>query len=289
VSEGWTRNDVDAMNRLDNQRPRGQDIRDGAPAQTGRLVCAAPNPDANLRLFCFPYAGGGTLPFRSWSKVLPASVEVYLVQLPGRETLLREPLLTRLSELVETVVPELLSHLDKPFALFGHSMGALISFEIASLLRRRYGIEPAHLFVSGCRAPQIERTKPSTYDLPEAKFLEELRRLNGTPVEVLDSPELMRLMRPILRADFELCETYTYVPTAPLDCPITAFGGLRDLEAKRSELKAWCEQTTTAFSLQMFPGDHFFLHTAQPLLLRTISHQLQRLRGRYPLLEVVDE
>lgn len=228
-------------------------------------------------MFCFPYAGGGTLTFRHWWKLLPTCVEVYLVQLPGRETLVREPPLTRLPEIVEAVVPELLPYLDKPFAFFGHSMGAFISFEIALLLRRRYQIQPAHLFVSGCRAPQIERTKPPIHNLPDARFLEELRRLNGTPEEILQNPELMQLMKPVLRADFEVSETYTYNRTAPLDCPITAFGGLQDPEAKRTELKAWCEQTSAAFSLQMFPGDHFFLHASQPLLLQTIAHQLQRL------------
>ena len=231
-------------------------------------------------MFCFPYAGGGTLPFRHWSKALPPFVELYLVQLPGREALVREPPFTRLSEIVEAAVPELLPYLDKPFAFFGHSMGAFISFEIASLLRRKYRIQPAHLFVSGCRAPQIESTKPPIYNLPEGEFLEELRRLNGTPKEVLENPELMQLVKPLLRADFEVADTYTYTRTAPLDCPITAFGGLRDPEANRMELKAWCEQTSAAFSLQIFPGDHFFLHTSQPRLLQTIAYQLQRLEAK---------
>ena len=228
-------------------------------------------------MFCFPYAGGGTLTFRHWSKALPTGVEVYLVQLPGRETLVCEPPLTRLSEIVQAIVPELSPYLDKPFAFFGHSMGAFISFEIASLLRQRYQMQPAHLIVSGCRAPQIPRTKPPIYNLPDERFLEELRRLNGTPEEVLQNPEIMQLMKPILRADFEVSETYTYGPTDPLDCPITAFGGLQDPEAKPKDVKAWCERTSAAFSLQMFPGDHFFLHASQPLLLRTIAHQLQRL------------
>lgn len=231
-------------------------------------------------MFCFPYAGGGTFIFRNWAKALPTFVEVYLVQLPGREALLREPPLTRLSQIVDAVVPELLPYIDKPFAFFGHSMGALIGFEIASLLRRRYRTQAAHLFVSGCRAPQIGPTKPPTYNLPDGMFLEELRRLNGTPEEVLANPEIMQLMEPLLRADFEVAETYAYTQAAPLDCPITAFGGLRDSEVNRTEVKAWCEQTSAAFSLQMFPGDHFFLHTSQTLLLQTIAHQLQRVEAK---------
>ena len=230
-----------------------------------------------MRLFCFPYAGGGTLTFRGWATALPDNIEIFLAQLPGRESRLHDPLFISLTALVEAAEPELLPYFDKPFAFFGHSMGSLISFELATALRRKYGIEPARLFVSGCRAPQIKRAKPPTYELPEAEFIRELRRLNGTPHEVLEDPELMRLMMPILRADFEVSETYICDEMSPLDCPITAFGGLQDPEVERKDLKAWCEQTNAPFSLQMFPGDHFFLHTAQQDLLRAVSHQLRRL------------
>jgi medium-chain acyl-[acyl-carrier-protein] hydrolase len=267
------------MNQLDIKR-RGTGVRAATPLSTRWLACARPNPQAQLRLFCFPYAGGGTLSFRGWNTKLPDNIEIFLAQLPGRESRLHDPLFNSLTALVEAAEPELLPYFDKPFAFFGHSMGALISFELATALRRKHGIEPTHLFVSGCRAPQIKRAKPPTYNLTEPEFIEELIRLNGTPREVLEDPELMRLMMPILRADFEVSETYTGDEKSPLNCPISAFGGLHDPEVERKHLKAWCEQTTAPFSLQMFPGDHFFLHTAQSDLLRAVSHQLLRLEKR---------
>jgi medium-chain acyl-[acyl-carrier-protein] hydrolase len=170
--------------------------------------------------------------------------------------------------LVQAIATALLPHLDKPFALFGHSMGAIVSFELARLLRQNYGISPVYLFVSGRRAPQIPHPKPPTYNLPEPAFLAELRRLNGTPKAVLENAELLQLLLPIVRADFEALETYFYQAQPPLECPIAAFGGLSDTETNIDNLEAWANQTTAAFSLQMLPGDHFFLHSAQSQLLQ---------------------
>ena len=156
-------------------------------------------------------------------------------------------------------------------------MGALIAFELAHKLRDEYGIVPAHLFVSGRHAPQLPETDPITYNLEEAEFIEELRRLNGTPREILENPELMHLMLPLLRADFEVVETYVYWPGPALDCPITAFGGLQDQEVSRKEVEAWREQSIASFSLRMLPGGHFFLHTARQLLLQMLSQELSNL------------
>jgi medium-chain acyl-[acyl-carrier-protein] hydrolase len=246
------------------------------PAITSWLVRLKLNPRASLHLFCFPYGGGGASIFRSWPDSLPTSIEVCPVQLPGRESRLREEPFAQVSSLVRAIAKALLLYLDRPFAFFGHSMGALIGFELSRQLRREHGLKLVHLFVSGCRAPQLPDPDPPTYDLPEPKFLEELRRLNGTPKEVLKHPELMQLMLPLLRADFEAVQTYAYSPAPPLDCPITVFGGLQDNEVKREYLEGWREQTTGSFSLQMLPGDHFFLHTAQPLLLHIITQELHQ-------------
>jgi medium-chain acyl-[acyl-carrier-protein] hydrolase len=238
------------------------------------VSCPRPNPLANLRLFCFPYAGGGALTFRTWCDRIPATVELCSVELPGRGTRLQEPLFTRLTPLVEAIAPALLPYLDKPFAFFGHSMGAMICFELTRLLRLEYNIIPVHLFVSGRRAPQIPNQKPPIHALPEALFIEELRRLNGTPEAVLENRELMELVLPILRADFAIVETYTYINEPALECPITVFGGLQDREVERENLEAWQEQTRAAFALQMFPGDHFFLNSAQAMLLESLGRSL---------------
>ena len=233
-----------------------------------------PRPQARLRLFCFPYAGGGALIFRTWADGLPADVEVCPIQLPGRGTRLMEPLFTQLSPLIQALAQALLPLLDKPFAFFGHSLGALVSFALARQLRRQYGVQPVHLFVSAGRAPQLPHQGLPVHTLPEEDFLAELRRLNGTPSAMLEHEELMQIALPVLWADFAVYETYVYATELPLNCPISTFGGLRDRTVSQSDLEAWREQTSGSFSLQMFPGDHFFLNTTQPLLLRVLSQEL---------------
>jgi medium-chain acyl-[acyl-carrier-protein] hydrolase len=235
-----------------------------------------PNPLANLRLFCFPYAGGSSVIFRTWSNGLPETVEVCAVELPGRGAQIKTPPFHRLQPLIEALTPVLLPYLDKPFALFGHSMGALVSFELARLLRKQHGLIPIHLFVSGRRAPEMNDTKPPIHDLPEAAFKEELRRFNGTPEAVLENAELMQLLLPIIRADFAVLETYIYTTEPPFDCPITAFCGLQDPEANGEEMEGWRNHTTADFSLHMLPGDHFFIQSAQALLLAKLGQELQK-------------
>jgi medium-chain acyl-[acyl-carrier-protein] hydrolase len=232
-----------------------------------------PDPKTQLRLFCFPYAGAGALIFRKWSDGLPPDIEVCPIQLPGRGTRLTEPPFTQLSCLVEALAPALVPLLDKPFAFFGHSLGALIGFELAREMRRQYGVHPVRLFVSAGRAPQIPHRAAPIHTLPDNQFLAELRRLNGTPRELLDHEELMAVMLPILRADFALYETYLYSTEPSLNCPISVFGGLQDRRVKDSDLEEWRSQTSASFSLRMFPGDHFFLK--EPLLLQALSQELQ--------------
>jgi medium-chain acyl-[acyl-carrier-protein] hydrolase len=238
------------------------------------VACAKPNPQAKFRLFCFHYAGGGASAFRTWSNSLPQSVEVCAIELPGRGSRLMEPPFTQLEPLIQKLTRVLLPYLDKPFAFFGHSMGGLVSFELTRLLRREYGVSPVHLLVSGHRAPQLPDPDPPIHALPESEFLQELRRFNGTPQAVLENAELMELLLPTLRADFAVVETYAYTPDPPLDCPIAAFGGLHDREVSCDELEAWREQTNASFLLEMFPGDHFFLHSAGSLLLQSLSQKL---------------
>ncbi|MDM9379441.1 thioesterase II family protein [Chlorogloeopsis sp. ULAP01] len=235
------------------------------------------NPQASVRLFCFPYAGGSSLIFRTWSDSLPKTVEVCPIELPGRGTQMRTAPFPRLEPLVGAIAPALIPHLNKPFAFFGHSMGAIVSFELARLLRKQYDTEPIHLFISGRRAPQILDPDPPIHALDEPAFKEELRRLNGTSETILENSELMQLLSPILRADFAVLETYVYTAEPPLDCPITAFGGLQDHKVNCEQLQAWREQTNAPFSLQMFRGDHFFLHSAQSLLLQSLSQELDRI------------
>lgn len=232
-------------------------------------------PQAKIRLFCFPYAGGGASLYRNWSKDLPSQVEVCPVQLPGRENRLLEKPFSDMPSLIATLSSVLLPYLDMPYAFFGHSMGALISFELGCYLRRYEQIsKPACLFVSGHRAPQIPDPDPPTHALPVPEFIEELRRLDGTPEEVLQNDELLRLVLPLLRADFSLCETYLYNPEEPLQCPITAFGGLQDKSVPRESIISWREQTNGQFKARFFAGGHFFLEKEQDAVLKALIQDL---------------
>lgn len=235
-------------------------------------------PSAALQLFCFPFAGGGASIFRKWGSKLPKNVEVCAVQLPGREDRLLESPFQQVQPLVETLAEAVFIDRKGPYAFFGHSMGALIAFELCRQLRRLDERQPDHLFVSGRRAPHLPDRRPTTYDLPHAEFVQELRRLSGTPNEVLQDPDMMAFIMPTLRADFTLCETYSYVDDMPLTCSISAFGGLKDRDVDYDEVAGWRETTTGSFSLQMIPGGHFFLlGPGEAQLLAALSDELGRL------------
>ncbi|MGB3637974.1 MAG: thioesterase II family protein [Rivularia sp. (in: cyanobacteria)] len=237
-----------------------------------------PFSQASLRLFCFPYAGASSRIFRKWARSLPANIELCPVELPGRGTQIKSPSFTSIEALVRAIAPMLLPYLDKPFAFFGHSMGGLLSFELARYLRKQYDKKPVGLFVSASRAPQIPSSKPPIHTLSEIEFKQELSRLNGTPASVLQNTELMQLLIPILRADFAVLETYVYTQEPPLECPIVAFGGLEDREVTLAELEGWRSQTQSSFKLQLFPGDHFFIHSAQSLLWENLIKYLQNIK-----------
>ena len=246
------------------------------------IMYRKPRPQARLRLFCFPYAGGGAAVYRTWADSLPVQVEVCPIQLPGRESRMREQAFTNMPDLLSALLPALLPSFDLPFVLFGHSMGSLIAFEIARALRRSNGPQPLAVLASGHRAPQIPDEDPPIYDLPEPEFIHELRQFNGTPEMVLQNTELMMLLLPVLRADFELVGTYTYTPEAPLTLPLSAFGGTQDADVSAEQLAAWREQTSGPFTRRMYPGDHFFINSLREPLLRDVATDLTRLLQRLP-------
>lgn len=234
-----------------------------------------PKLKTRLRLFCFPYAGGDASIFRAFSEFLPADVEVWPVQLPGRGSRFTEIPFSRMDDLIYAIEKELSPYLDIPYAFFGHSMGALISFELMCALRRvGHVLEPVRLFVSAHRAPQLPVLRPLIHHLPELALIEELRRLKGTPEEVLNNPELLKILFPLLRADFTLCGTYIYKQESPFLCPITVFGGLQDEVVPRESILAWKVQTRGDFKTLFFAGDHFFLHKERIALLEALSQDL---------------
>jgi len=239
-----------------------------------RVGRSRPGPEAALRLFCFPYAGGSAPVFHPWRDALPESVEVCAMQAPGRGSRLGERPFTRLLPLVAALSKAIPSLLDRPFAFFGHSIGGLVAFELAHRLRASGGPAPLRLFVAGCNPPQLPNPHPPIHNLPDDALIDELRALDGTPEAVFDHKELMALMLPALRADFALLETYTYRPRPPLEVPITVFGGADDRRAPPDGLDAWRAQTGAAFALHVLPGGHFFLHDSQDRLLALLADAL---------------
>lgn len=238
-------------------------------------VSISPSRGCRLgRLFCFPFAGGGATAYYRWADHVLADIELARVHLPGRETRLREPLINRLTSMVDTLVEELIDWIDGPFAFFGHSLGALLAFELARALRRRHGLLPVHLFISGYRAPQLPPPESPFSHLPDGDFLSHVRQYGGIPNNVAQHEELMEIFLPILRADFEIMETYVFREELPLECPITAFGGLSDPKISCQNIAAWDTHTSTRFRTHFFSGGHFFLHDSEPLLLEQINLQL---------------
>jgi medium-chain acyl-[acyl-carrier-protein] hydrolase len=200
---------------------------------------------------------------------------VYPVEFPGRGGRISEPLCTSLPSLLDDLILSVLQQIEgKPFAFFGHSLGALVAFELTRRLRSKFNLEPLCLFVSGRVAPNLRDTSSQMHTLPEQKFIERLRKFNGTPEEILSDPPMMQFMMPILRADFAVAETYQHVLENPLDCSIIAFSGLNDGEVNLSALEKWRINTTGNFKIKFFPGDHFFLHSSQKPLLQEVSREL---------------
>jgi medium-chain acyl-[acyl-carrier-protein] hydrolase len=243
-----------------------------------------PRPHALVRLFCCPYAGGNAAIYRPWAIDLPDSIEVRALQPPGHAGRIAETLFTDLLAFVAAAGPQTVGLLDRPFALFGHSLGAIVAFELARWLRRHQRVRPEHLFVSGRRAPQFPETDEPNYSKNDADLIASLHEMNGTPPEVLENAELLGLMLPMLRADFEMIETYAYVADQPLGCPITVFSGATDPETQPEWVDAWRIHTTSRFAAHTLPGDHFFINTHRPDLLELLRTELKQTLDANPLL-----
>jgi surfactin synthase thioesterase subunit len=227
-----------------------------------------------MRLFCFPYAGAGASIFVQWIDGLLPDVEVCPVQLPGRENRIAEPCLTRIDEVADFATEALMPYFDTDFAFFGHSLGALIAYQVAQRLAA--STSPQHLIVSGRRAPQILRRDEPTWNLPDPDFKEHLKSLNGTPTEVLDNDELMQLLLPTIRADFYLDETYFHVDNCQkLRCPITVLTGDRDVEVSESNILPWKDLTINEFKVKTLRGDHFFINKNVNLVLKSLANILK--------------
>jgi medium-chain acyl-[acyl-carrier-protein] hydrolase len=253
--------------------PRGKEPASSRPGAADAWVYRPlPRPNSRVRLFCFPHAGAGASVYRGWPGHVPDSIEICAMQPPGREGRLREEPLVRVEDMVEAAAIALRGHIDRPYALFGHSLGALVAFEVPRALVEQNLALPLHLFVSGQQAPHLPEREPPIGRLPHDSFVAEVRRrYDGIPSEVLNTPELMDLLVPTLRADMCASEEYRYVAGPALGCPVTAYSGSEDPDATESEVAAWREHTTAPFRHIVVPGTHFFLQSSRAALLADVS------------------
>lgn len=230
-------------------------------------------PEAKSRLFFFPYAGGAPTVFTKWCADLPRHIEGIAVHYPGRGSRFNEPVINDMPRMVADLVQNIQPLLDKPFAFFGHSMGGLIAFELTRHLRTQHLQTLRQIFISACGAPQLQDPNQKIHQLPDDEFMNELDKLNGIPAE-LKNPEVMSLLLPIVRSDFQLVENYEYQPAEPFDFPIFTFGALDDPRVNRERIEAWSNHTQVKFESHFFPGGHFFINEAREHILNLVIKEI---------------
>ncbi|MER7466213.1 alpha/beta fold hydrolase [Streptomyces sp. NPDC097981] len=235
-----------------------------------RLFSSA--PDAAVRLLCLPHAGGSASFYFPVAQALSPSVEVLAVQYPGRQDRRTEPLIDDIPTLADRITEELSAYQDKPLALFGHSMGAVLGFEVAQRLEER-GDGPVELFVSGRRAPSVSRGE-RWHDASDAELVAEIQSHQAAGSELLDDPEMRAMLLPTIRGDYKAVETHVYRPGAAVRCPVTAFTGDSDPKVTVEEALAWQQHTTGGFHSEVFTGGHFYLSDHTAAVLRTVSARL---------------
>ncbi|MGW2180960.1 thioesterase II family protein [Streptomyces sp. NPDC001732] len=233
-----------------------------------------PAPDAPVRLICLPHAGGSASFYFPVARELSPQVEVLAVQYPGRQDRRTEPAATDLEALADRIAEALEPWTDRPYALFGHSMGAVVGYEVARRTEAA-GHGPVELFVSGRSAPSLDRAD-AWYPNTDEEVVAEIRKLDGTGGTLLDDEETLRMILPALRADYRAVRGYRHRPGPALDCPVTAFTGDHDPKARVEDVQAWVNHTRSAFGLRVLPGGHFFLVDEQEEVLRTVRERLTR-------------
>lgn len=231
--------------------------------------------DCEMRIFCFPYAGGSATTFLPWVKSLPSWIELVAVQPPGRSSRLFDPPYTQMDSLIDDLISSFANLTDKPYVFYGHSLGSRIAFELSKRCQSMGLALPIHFIASGSRAPFIPCREEHIFDLPEEEFIEELKQLNGTPEEVLDNQELMSLLLPALRADFQIADTYCSDGTQ-VDCPVTVLSGSADTDIKHTDLESWGKVFKKLESLEILQGGHFFIESNVEAVLKIVNRVIRK-------------
>jgi len=232
-----------------------------------------PSPDAGVRLVCLPHAGGSASFYFPFSRAFPGAVEVLAVQYPGRQERHQEPAVPDINLLADHITDALAAEADRPLALFGHSMGAMLAFEVASRLED-LGITVPQLFVSGRRAPSRHREMASVHTFTDEGLVAELLMLDGTDAELLADPDVLQMILPAIRSDYQAVETYRYRPRPKLLCPVVALTGDSDPRVDLDEARAWADHTSNSFDLRVFPGGHFYLSAQQTAVVELVQQRL---------------
>jgi medium-chain acyl-[acyl-carrier-protein] hydrolase len=233
-----------------------------------RLPSRAPR----RRLICLPFAGGGVSGYRPWLQALPSDIELVAAQLPGREGRLRETPFDSIWDMADSLLPEILEMTDLPYALFGHSMGGLVAYELAVAIERMHAPAPSHVFISARRAPDEPADQPLIAHAPDKEFLDVMqRRYNAIPDAIKDEPELLELLLPTLRADLRAIESYTPRTLHKLRSPVQIYGGVDDRHPFPNQLSGWQRVVEQPIRVRLFPGDHFFITSQRDAVMQDIA------------------
>lgn len=230
-----------------------------------------PNPKAKIRLFCFHHSGGAASSYYRWIEHISPSIELIAIQLPGREDRFSEPLINKLEDIIAPLIEGFHTYKEKPFFAFGHSLGALVSFEFLSAIRKYYSILPHYLVVSAARAPHLTYKRPALSQLDNESLIKKIKSYNGIDDSIINNNDLLSLFLPIIRSDFKLLDNYQYKSTNPLLCDILALAGLDDQTVNCEDIRAWSLYTKNNFNYLSFPGEHFFLRKHQPKIIQIIN------------------
>ena len=243
----------------------------------GEWFVSPPKESDSKRLFFFPHAGGGASYYNTWSKYFKnTGISIYSIQMPGREMRLYDEKITSFNFLIDQLTLLMQPHIDKPFAFFGHSMGALIAFELTRALNDKLHVQPEHLFLSGRYSPEIHKKEHILHNLSDAELLEHLEYLGGTNKSILQNPKMCNLILPVLHSDLQICDSYKYNKSFPIFCNTTVLGSTDDVTTKVEELFEWEKHFSNncSFTVELFDGCHFYHEKNKEEIIRMIIDKL---------------